>query len=603
MKFIYKGLLSIQDEFLSLKTHSLYFYKPLVSNIHFFSQFEKKRKLTSYFEMQKIYELSYKYKKNDSPLVLDYFYNNTNYNFSLKKNISKLSKNYQSSYYLNSSSYNHYYPIYNLIDNKMDKIHKSFYDLQLVFLDLSFNSNISNQKKLFENEIKLVKSKDENKNTFKFHFKIENNSNRDLETLLYRISPRFFQKFPILLEVKDPYLFAHDFNFKFENLNHFFKPLISLGLREMFDERKPRRGSVLWNELKFWFPNFEKEIKDKLKLRDFNFDEISFLISQTNFYFNLESKQKRYLNNCYLLYHFKKENNIDFIPFKDKKMFRSFNQKFKYSKSLLKLIQKQKKRLFDKTNNNSCRPLLLTEAQKKKKINFYGKVKFLPENQLVQSNSYNYFCFEKNENKKFSNKSIYRYPFDFLKEYQIFRTLWRQYERKLVYSSSFQNRFYLDKQGVYKIHKNYSINNIDNSNLFLILTRLDSLLYYFSFSRVFVNLVKKKDNKKCDFLNLNSGSGFAVDELFIKYKLSSDSVKNLRRKNFCFDNKFLFLNSDLSILKNEVLYDYSRFLDKCDSEKKHFDKSLKKNLEEIEKSKNLFDFFKTKSVRDKDNYI
>lgn len=94
-----------------------------------------------------------------------------------------------------------------------------------------------------------------------------------------------------------------------------------------------------------------------------------------------------------------------------------------------------------------------------------------------------------------------------------------------------------------------------------------------------------------------------MDELFIKYKLSSDSVKNLRRKNFCFDNKFLFLNSDLSILKNEVLYDYSRFLDKCDSEKKHFDKSLKKNLEEIEKSKNLFDFFKTKSVRDKDNYI
>ena len=554
--------------------------------------------------MRKIYELSYKYQKNDSPLVLDCFYNNNNNNnFLLKKNTFKRSKNYQNSYYLNLSSYNHYDPIYNIIDHKMDKIHKSFYDLQLVFLDSSLNSNISNQKRLFENEIKLVKSKNEDKNTFKFHFKIENNSNRDLETLLYRISPRSFRKFPILLEVKDPYLFAKDFYFEFENLNHFFKSLISLGLREMFDERKPRRGSVLWNELKIWFPNFEREIKDKLKLRNFNFDEISFLISQTTFYFNLESKQKRYLNHCYLLYHFKKENNIDFISFKDKKMLRGFNQKFEYSKSLLKLIQKQKKNLFDKVNNNLCRPLILTETEKKIKINFYGKAKFLPENQLVQSNSYNYFCFEKNKNKKFSDKSIYQYPFDFLKEYQIFRTLWRQYERKLVYSSNFQNRFYFDKQGVYKIHKNYFINNIDDNNLFLILTRLDSLLYYFSFSCFLANFSKKKNNKKRDFFYLNSGSGFAVDELFVKYKLSSHSVKNFRRKNFFFDNKFSFLKTNSSILRNEVLYDYSSFLDKCNFEKKDFDKSLKKNPEEVEKSKNLFDFFKTKFVRNKDNYL
>ena len=599
LKFLYKGFLSIQDEFLDLKAQSLYFYKPLVSDLHPLSQFEKKQKLTSYFEMQKIYELSYKYQKNNSPFVLDYFNNNNSF---LKKNVLKQSKNYQSSYYLNLFSYNSYNPIYNILNHKTNKIEKSFYDLQLIFLDLSFNSNILNQKKLLENEMKLVKSKKEKKNVFKFHFKIENSSNKDLETLLYRISPRCFKRFPILLEIKDPYLFATDFRFEFIDLNYFFKPLISLGLREIFDERKPRRGSVLWNELKIWFPNFNKEIKDKLKLRNFNFDEICFLISQTIFNFNLKAKQKRYLNHCYFLYHFSKENNINFVPFKYQKMIINFNKTFKYSKSLLRLIRKQKKIMFNKSNDNNCRPLILTETEKKMKINFYGKAKFLPENQLIQLNSYHYFCFEKNQNKNISDRSVYHYPFELFKEYQIFRRLWRQYERKLVFSSNFQNRFYSDKRGVYKIYKINSMNDLYDNDSFLILSRFDSLLYYFSLSWFFTRLLKKNNNKKRDFFNLNTGSGFGADELFVKYKLSSDSVKKVRRKVTFFENKFDSLNIDLILLKNEILYDYSIFLDERNSEKKHFDKSLKKNIE-IEKSKNLFYFFKTNSVRNRDNYL
>lgn len=599
-KFIFKGLLSVNDEFLNLNKQSLYFYKSMMCDTHPLSNIytiKTQSKLNFNLDKKRLNEFSFQYKVNASPLILDSFND-----FSLKKNKQKESRNYNSSYYLNLPPYNNYNPIYNIID-KTHEIKQSFYNLELIFLDIPSHLTINSLK----NNFNLVRLKKERSTTFKLHFKILNSSNRELESLLYRINFDSFKKYPLLDVTKNFYLLAKDYRFEFSDIKFFFKPLSSLGLREIFDEKKPRRGSVLWNELKNWFPNFEREIKEKLKLRDFNFEEVLFLKSYINFNFNLKKKLKRYLNKCYMHYYFLKENTINFIPFKYQKKFfdSNINKKIKYSKSFLKLIEKQKKKLLLKSNSIKLNEQIISEVEKRIKVNFYGKIKFLPENKLIQHNAYNYFFFENNREEMMMDRSIYRYPFELFREYQIFRRLRRQYERKLLYSPNFQSRFYKDNiAGIYKIYKDFTPNDIDdNSSFSLICSLFDRFLAFFFHFRFHEFFLKQKF-KQMDFFNLDSGSGFGVDDLFVKYKLSSVLVKNMRRKTNLCSSSFETLNSDLIILKNQILYDYSNFLNQTYNKKeRYFDKSLIKNHNIKFISTDSHFAFKTHFIRKYDNHI